>query len=138
MPKVLMVDDDVETLSVVEEFLRHAQFETKVCSDPRKALDVFEAFGPDICLLNFNMPYMTGAALMEKIKSIDSTVEVIFMTPENQAVLAIHLMRCGAHDYLLKPVLRPLSLFDLIKNQREHIALFPLMLNNRGFFIHCP
>ena len=104
MPQVLMVDDDVETLSVVEEFLRHAQFETKVCSDPRNALDVFEAFGPDICLLNFNMPYMTGAALMEKIKSIDSTVEVIFMTPENQAVLAIHLMRCGAHDYLLKPV----------------------------------
>jgi putative two-component system response regulator len=73
-------------------------------TDPRDGAELFKTFGPDLCLLDFNMPRLTGADVFQQFKTIDPTVEVIFLTAEAETSLAIDLMKAGAIDYLLKPV----------------------------------
>src|SRR5205807_9773914 len=59
---------------------------------------------PDLCVLDFNMPGLTGGQLLQEFKAIDPSVEVIFLTGETETGLAIDMMKAGASDYLLKPI----------------------------------
>jgi putative nucleotidyltransferase with HDIG domain len=50
------------------------------------------------------MPHMSGSVLLDQIKRRDATVEVIFLTAQDETSLAVDLMKRGAIDFLLKPV----------------------------------
>lgn len=102
--RVLLVDDQTAILDFVGEFLDRNNFEVHACSDSRQALADFNKFGPDVCLLDFNMPHFTGAQLLDMFKASDPTAEIIFLTGEHETRLAIDLMKRGAIDYLVKPV----------------------------------
>ena len=102
--RVLLVDDDPEIVRVAEECLINHGYEVYGLSDSRQAISTFESFSPDVCLIDFRMPYLTGADLLVEFKKIDPTVEVIFLTGETDTPLAINLLKKGAIDYLMKPV----------------------------------
>jgi response regulator RpfG family c-di-GMP phosphodiesterase len=50
------------------------------------------------------MPHRTGADLLEIVKQRDPKVEVVFLTAQDEAALAVEMMKRGAADFLLKPV----------------------------------
>jgi putative nucleotidyltransferase with HDIG domain len=102
--RILVVDDEVEIVAFVRELLTHQGFEVSGLSDSRLALGVFESFRPDACILDFRMPHLTGSALLDAFKKADPTVEVIFLTAEDETTLAVDLMKRGSIDFLLKPV----------------------------------
>lgn len=106
-----MIDDETEIVAFIRELLTHRGYEVTGTSDPRQALTVFQSFLPDVCILDFRMPYLSGSMLLDSIKAADSSVEVIFLTAQDETSLAVDLMKRGAIDFLLKPVeLNQLSL----------------------------
>lgn len=102
--RVLVVDDEVEIVSFIKELLTHRGYQVEGISDSRLTLEVVRRFNPDVCVLDFRMPYLSGSVLLDTIKQEDSTIEVIFLTAEDEASLAVDLMKRGALDFLLKPV----------------------------------
>src|SRR5436190_1196201 len=102
--RILVVDDEVEIVAFVRELLTHQGYEVTGLSDSRLALGAFESFHPDVCILDFRMPHITGALLLDAFKKTDSSVEVIFLTAEDETTLAVDLMKRGSIDFLLKPV----------------------------------
>jgi len=102
--RVLVVDDQPAILALVMEHLRRLGYTVQGETDSRLALGIFNAFNPDVCVLDFNMPFLTGADLLDAFKSQDSTVEVLFLTGESEVALAIDLMKRGSIDVLLKPL----------------------------------
>jgi FixJ family two-component response regulator len=50
------------------------------------------------------MPHQTGAQLLDTVKEKDSRIEVIFLTAQEEASLAVSLMKRGAMDFLFKLV----------------------------------
>lgn len=132
MTKILLVDDELEILSFASEFLKNNAFEVRTCSDAREAVSLFESFSPDVCLLDFSMPYLTGAQLLDRFKAVDSSVEVIFLTAQSETLLAINLMRRGAIDYLLKPV----SLYQLSVSVERAVEHRRLVQENTAYRLH--
>jgi putative nucleotidyltransferase with HDIG domain len=102
--RILVVDDEVEIVSFVRELLIHRGYDVAGLSDSRLAVGMFESFRPDVCILDFRMPHVTGSLLLDAFKRADPTVEVIFLTAEDETTLAVDLMKRGTIDFLLKPV----------------------------------
>lgn len=102
--RILVVDDDAEIVSFIRELLIIHGYQVEGISDSRKVLETVRRFQPDVCVLDFRMPHLPGSALLDAIKKEDSTIEVLFLTGENETSLAVEMMRSGARDYLLKPV----------------------------------
>jgi len=102
--KILVIDDEPEIVAFVRELLTSRGYNVLGLSDSREASAYLDVFRPDVCVFDFRMPYLSGADLLEIAKKKDPTTEIIFLTAEDDAWLAVDVMRRGAIDYLLKPV----------------------------------
>src|SRR5438309_2367328 len=102
--RILVVDDEPEIVSFIRELLMHRGYVVEGISDSRQTESLVRHFQPDVCVLDFRMPYLSGSVLLDIIKKQDSTIEVLFLTAEDEASLAVDLMKRGALDFLLKPV----------------------------------
>src|SRR5689334_12713300 len=102
--RILIVDDEPEIVAFIHELLASRGHQVLGISDPRDMPAQFDAFLPDACIFDFRMPHRTGADLLDVVKQRDQTVEVIFLTAQDEASLAVNLMKRGAMDFLLKPV----------------------------------
>src|SRR3990172_4010042 len=95
-PRILVVDDEPEIVAFIAELLSNRGYEVAGLSDTRDFVSRFDSFHPDVCVLDFRMPYHTGSDLLDMVKEKDPRVEVIFLTAQDEASLAVNLMRRGA------------------------------------------
>src|SRR5215510_9160258 len=102
--KLLVVDDEPDIVELIRELLVTCGYQVLGLSDPREVPCRLESFQPDACILDFRMPHQTGAQLLDTVKEKDSRIEVIFLTAQEEASLAVNLMKRGAMDFLFKPV----------------------------------
>ena len=102
--RILVVDDESEIVAFIRELLGTRGYEVLGLSDSREAASQFDTFHPDVCVFDFRMPHRSGSDLLDIVKKKDPKVEVIFLTAQDEAALAVDLMKRGAMDYLLKPV----------------------------------
>ena len=83
IPKILLIDDELDDLFVLEEFLINAGFEVKSFSSPREALRHYANGDPlsyDLIISDIRMPEMNGFQLYHKLKTINDNVKIIFAT----------------------------------------------------------
>ena len=59
---------------------------------------------PDVVLLDIQLPDLSGLELFQKVRQVDATIPVIFITASGSSGTAIEAMKLGAFDYLLKPL----------------------------------
>jgi putative nucleotidyltransferase with HDIG domain len=102
--RILVVDDEPDIVAFIRELLSNRGYEVLGFTDPREVPSHLDRFRPEVCILDFRMPYYSGADLLDIIKKNDVVTEVIFLTAEDEAWLAVDMMKRGAVDYLLKPV----------------------------------
>jgi putative nucleotidyltransferase with HDIG domain len=102
--KILVVDDEPEIVAFIRELLTNRGYEVLGLSQSREAASRFDSFRPDLCIFDFRMPHLTGSDLLDTVKGKDASVEVIFLTAQDETSLAVDLMKRGAIDFLLKPV----------------------------------
>jgi len=91
-----------------------------------------DAFRPDACIFDFWMPHRTGADLLDLVKQKDPKVEVIFLTAQDEASLAVDLMKRGAVDFLLKPV----ELNQLLLSIARALEHRRLVVENEKYRLH--
>ena len=77
---------------------------------------------PDLVLLDIGLPDMNGIEVLKKIKSIDPHIVVIMITAYEDTETVISAMKCGAYDYVVKPIDMD-SLKITIQNALETIRL---------------
>jgi putative nucleotidyltransferase with HDIG domain len=102
--RVLAVDDNVQVVDLTIRYLSRLGYEARGLSDPREAIGVLRTFQPELCILDIQMPFISGADLLDQIKQADPYAEVVLLTGMNDTVVAVDLMKRGAADFLLKPV----------------------------------
>jgi putative nucleotidyltransferase with HDIG domain len=102
--KLLVVDDNEALLESTCCVLKTPGYEVHGMVDIPEAIRTFRDISPDACILDYHMPQMLGSELARTLRDIDPSVEIIFLTGEDEARVAIDLMRSGAIDYLIKPV----------------------------------
>ncbi len=100
--RVLVVDDDPQTLRYVRDALTRAGYAPTVTGDPKEALRLVEEEHPRLVLLDLMLPGTDGIALMEEIlQTVD--VPVIFLSAYGQDQVIARAFESGATDYMVKP-----------------------------------
>lgn len=106
LSKILVLDDSQTNVMLLEKSLRMNRFQNIMSlTDPRKVYDAFETFQPDLVLLDLQMPYIDGFAILEWIKEnySDQILPVIVITAQNDQENKLKALSLGASDFLGKP-----------------------------------
>ena len=102
MNRVLIVEDEKDLANLLEDYLKHNQFETLVISDGATVMDAFHEFQPDLILLDLMLPNKDGLTLCREIRSI-STTPIIMVTAKVEEIDRLLGLELGADDYICKP-----------------------------------
>ena len=103
MPKILVVDDDSDILSVMETLLTMKGFEFEGIANGAHIFPAIETFNPDIILLDVLISGQDGRTICKKLKSNNETrvIPVIMFSAHPGAAAAI--AEYGADDFIAKP-----------------------------------
>lgn len=100
--KVLLVDDDALTISIISRVLRNAGYETAEARSGDEALAVASEFQPNLALLDITMPGMSGIELSQRLQE-KAEVPFMFISAHAEADIVKKATEYGAVGYLLKP-----------------------------------
>lgn len=104
MAKILVVDDEITSITILKKVLEDAGHRVSTVSDGNMAMEKIKEFKYDIMLTDFNMPGMNGVELTEQAVKIEPDMIVILITAFATIRSAVDAIRFGAFDYLTKPV----------------------------------
>jgi two-component system, NtrC family, nitrogen regulation response regulator NtrX len=102
--RLLIVDDEANTLASMSRAFRLAGHEATVCDNAGKALEMAKAENFDLILSDVVMPGKDGLTLLEELKRQGVTAPVVMMSGQADIEMAVRATRLGALDFLEKPI----------------------------------
>lgn len=106
MQKILVIDDDRDMCLLLNRFLTRKNYEVTEMYSGKKALEYLENNPPpDLVLSDFRLEDMDGNVLLKKIKNKYPDLPVIIITGYSDIKTAVTVMKSGAFDYIVKPLL---------------------------------
>jgi DNA-binding response OmpR family regulator len=101
----LVVDDDADLRALLSFKLLHSGFEVHGESDGENGLAAIELLHPDVVLLDWMMPRMTGLEVCQQLRATPSIARtpVILLTAKAQEIDIRRGLAAGADDYIVKP-----------------------------------
>ncbi|HON09538.1 MAG TPA: sigma-54 dependent transcriptional regulator [Chitinispirillaceae bacterium] len=125
---ILIVDDEFDALQSYKSLLRYNGFDNLIlCSESTHATQLLSRERVSIVILDLNMPGLTGQELLETLNQQYPEIPVIVITAIDKIETAVHCMKLGAFDYMIKPVekshlsaciFRALEIFELKQEVR--------------------
>jgi CheY-like chemotaxis protein len=114
--KILIVDDDLDTLRLVGLMLQHQGYRINAASNGIQAISMSQTDKPDLILLDIMMPEMDGYEVARKLRGDPNTssIPIIMFTAKTQVDDKVAGFEAGADDYLTKPT-QPRELFAHVK-----------------------
>jgi two-component system, chemotaxis family, chemotaxis protein CheY len=105
MKSCLIVDDSKVIRKVARHILETMQFDVAEAADGKEALDHVATTTPDVILLDWNMPIMSGMDFLRAYRTTakSPSAKVIFCTTENGIGHIQAAIEAGADEYVMKP-----------------------------------
>ena len=105
MKTCLVVDDSKVIRKVARHILETLDFAVQEAGDGREALEHCQAEAPDVVLLDWNMPVMSGMEFLRALRQTDlpRRPKVVFCTTENGLAHIRAAIEAGADEYVMKP-----------------------------------
>ena len=104
MKTCLVVDDSKVIRKVARHILETLNFNVSEAGDGKEALDSCLASAPDVILLDWNMPVMSGDFLRAlRVSAVTNRPKVVFCTTENGMAHIRAAIEAGADEYVMKP-----------------------------------
>ena len=105
MKTCLVVDDSKVIRKVARHILETLDFRVTEAGDGQEALDSCMADTPDVILLDWNMPVMSGMDFLRALRQSEGGMhpKVVFCTTENGMAYIRAAIEAGADEYVMKP-----------------------------------
>ena len=100
---ILIVEDNDEIRNFLKKVLAANNFKVAEAADGAEALEAVEKYFPDLVLLDFGLPKVSGETVCVKIKKNHPEIIVIALTEKKQSSDVVHGLQIGADDYISKP-----------------------------------
>ncbi len=101
--KILIVDDEPDTVTILQDRLEMDSYEVMTASDGYEALEQIDQEMPDLVLLDIKMPRMDGMETLTQILQKYPGLLVIMLTAHGTIQRAVEATKLGAFDFLEKP-----------------------------------
>jgi two-component system nitrogen regulation response regulator NtrX len=102
--RLLLVDDDPNTLASLSRAFRLAGYEATVCDSALRAIELLKSQRFDLVLSDVVMPEKDGLALLEDLQALGIAVPVVMISGQATVEMAVRATRLGAVDFLEKPL----------------------------------
>jgi len=105
MKTCLVVDDSKVIRKVARHILETLEFNVVEAGDGREALAYCQSSPPDVVLLDWNMPVMSGMEFLRALGTarLDQRPKIVFCTTENGVGHIRAAIEAGADEYVMKP-----------------------------------
>jgi DNA-binding response OmpR family regulator len=119
MSKILVVDDDIDILSVMEILLSMKGFDVEVISKGENTIPKIESFKPDLILLDVLISGHDGRAICKQLKANKSTSHIPVIMFSAHPGAAATIGDYGADDFIAKPF----DVNNLMQKVNSHLKL---------------
>ncbi len=114
--KILVIDDDPDSLSIISEALRWEGYQVETAISGAEGIDLIHRWQPDLILLDVNMPGMNGIETLKDLRTQEQYVSVMFISGNTSTTHVVRGLDSGADDYIPKPF-DPLELLARVRTQ---------------------
>ena len=122
MPKLLVVDDEIDIVEVTKKFFTRRGIETFSASEGNEAIRVIQEQNPDLILLDYNLPGLSGKEILKKMREeLKLNTKVIMVTGFETEMVTNETKALEIQDCVHKPL-------DL--NKLEKIVMAALNFTN--------
>lgn len=126
--RILVVDDDPYTLTIVEHLLNRAGFRVSTASSGQEALTLIQRHGlPNLAIVDIHMPGMNGLEFCRTVQEY-SDLPIIMLTAIHEEKTIIKAIEQYAEDYILKPF-SPGELLARVRRLLRRIGDFNYVLD---------
>jgi two-component system KDP operon response regulator KdpE len=103
--KILLVDDEDQLRRLLRELLEREGYEVVEARDGAEALEQVDRHGPDVILLDLNLPGMDGYTVLAHLRSrpATETLPIVVLTAKGDEDNEVRVLQAGADDFLTKP-----------------------------------
>lgn len=103
--KILLIEDDVQVRQMTSLALKRAGFESLEASDADEGLPLIQQHDPDLILLDWMLPGLSGADLTRRLRAdaFTQAIPIIMLTARSDEDDRIKGLEAGADDYVTKP-----------------------------------
>lgn len=110
LKRVLVVDDVEDNRLILDRALRSSGYGTILAESGREALSIISRQVPDMVLLDWMMPELSGLETLRAIREHHpkSTLPVIMCTAIGEEMSVVAAIGEGANDYMVKPISIPI------------------------------
>jgi two-component system phosphate regulon response regulator PhoB len=114
--KVIVIDDEPFILMMIEDKLRKAKIDVIGLRESSRALDVIKKEVPDLIILDWMMPELSGIELCKMIKADPDVknIPIFMLTAKGQDSDEQQGFLCGVSRYITKPF-SPKSLLEMVQ-----------------------
>lgn len=125
-PTILVVDDEEKIRKLFTLNLRK-DYRVLASGNVPEAIEHLQGESVDVVLADLKLPGEDGIALLQRIKTFDSSIPVILITAYGTVQNAVEAMKLGAFDYLLKPV----KMEEMVLTVQKAFSYRALLTENR-------
>jgi DNA-binding NtrC family response regulator len=125
--QILVVDDEALIRGTLAEYLTQEGFQVCACADGEEALAAAADRPFDVALCDVQLPGMDGIELLKALLKVNPQTFVLLITAYATVENAVEAFQCGAHDYLMKPIL----LDEVLSKIRRLLAYRDLFQENQ-------
>ena len=114
---ILLVEDEIKLARFIELELQSEGYRVTVAHDGMSGLSLARESEPDLAILDWMMPGLTGVELCRRLRSTGIKIPVILLTAKDEVGDRVTGLDAGADDYLVKPF----SIEELLARIRAHL-----------------
>ncbi len=114
---ILLVEDEVKLARFVELELSFEGYQVSVANDGLSGLTMARESHPDIVILDWMLPGMSGIDICRRLRSTGEKVPIILLTAKDEVSDRVTGLDAGADDYVVKPF----SIEELLARIRAHL-----------------
>ena len=101
--KILVVEDDQRTASMVSEVLRSHNYIVDTIAESQTALQLVRTFAYDLIILDIILPGLDGISLCRQLRSSGYQMPILLLTVKDSSTDKVMGLDAGADDYMVKP-----------------------------------
>lgn len=114
---ILVVEDEVKLAQFIELELSYEDYKVSVANDGLTGLTMARDLDPDLIILDWLMPGLTGLEVCRRLRTTGSKIPIILLTAKDEVGDRVAGLDAGADDYVVKPF----SIEELLARVRAHL-----------------
>jgi two-component system response regulator HydG len=135
MNRILIIDDDADMCVLLSKFLSKHGYETETASSGKSGIANFKKSDFDAVLCDYRLGDMNGKDVLQEIIKCNPAIIFLIFTGYSDIKTAVEVIKFGAHDYIVKPIV-PEEILNILstalgssKNENDDGAKLPVKKN---------